>query len=145
MNTPLDVSAFSALFPDFNDVVIISGDGEITRKDRGVAAEFTQQQRYLICHRKWSEARLQAELPKAGCAGTVCLCSACSVLSSHTCWFGCEAGPSVPVSPEDKTLTLFHAAQKLIDELAGQPDKVKQKLARLADMMGRGGWQWTAR
>ena len=62
MNTPLDLSAFSALFPDFNDVVIISSDGEITRKDRGVAAEFTQQQRYLICHRKWSEARLQKEL-----------------------------------------------------------------------------------
>ena len=48
MNIPIDVSVFSALFPDFNDVVIISGDGEITRKDRGVAAEFTQQQRYLI-------------------------------------------------------------------------------------------------
>ena len=61
MNAPLDLSVFSALFPDLNDVIIISGDGEITRKDRGVAAEFNQQQRYLICHRKWSEARLQAE------------------------------------------------------------------------------------
>ena len=144
MNTPLDVSAFSALFPDFNDVVIISGDGEITRKDRGVAAEFTQQQRYLICHRKWSEARLQAELPKA--ADVLELFA--FVRPAQFCLptpagLAARLGLAIPVSPEDKALTIFHAAQKLIDELAGQPDKVKQKLARLADMMGRGGWQWT--
>ena len=144
MNTPLDVSAFSALFPDFNDVVIISGDGEITRKDRGVAAEFTQQQRYLICHRKWSEARLQAELPKA--ADVLELFA--FVRPAQFCLptpagLAARLGLAVPVSTEDKALTIFHAAQKLIDELADQPDKVKQKLARLADMMGRGGWQWT--
>ena len=144
MNTPLDVSAFSALFPDFNDVVIISGDGEITRKDRGVAAEFTQQQLYLICHRKWSEARLQAELPKA--ADVLELFA--FVRPAQFCLptpagLAAKLDLAVPISPEDKALTLFHAAQKLIDELAAQPDKVKQKLARLADMMGRGGWQWT--
>ncbi|MEC7190694.1 MAG: ATP-dependent DNA helicase, partial [Pseudomonadota bacterium] len=103
MNTPLDVSAFSALFPDFNDVVIISGDGEITRKDRGVAAEFTQQQRYLICHRKWSEARLQAELPKAADVlelfafvrpAQFCLPTPAGLAS--------RLGLAVPVSPEDK-------------------------------------------
>ena len=144
MNTPLDVSVFSALFPDFNDVVIISDDGEITRKDRGVAAEFTQQQRYLICHRKWSEARLQAELPKA--ADVLELFA--FVRPAQFCLptpagLAARLGLAIPVSTEDKTLTIFHAAQKLLDELAGQPDKVKQKLARLADMMGRGGWQWT--
>ena len=144
MNTPLDVSAFSALFPDFNDVVIISGDGEITRKDRGVAAELTQQQRYLICHRKWSEARLQAELPKA--ADVLELFA--FVRPAQFCLptpagLAAKLSLAAPISPEDKALTLFHAAQKLIDELAGQPDEVKQKLARLADMMGRGGWQWT--
>ena len=144
MNTPLDVSAFSALFPDFNDVVIISGDGEITRKDKGVAAEFTQQQRYLICHRKWSEARLQAELPEAvDVLELFAFVRPAQFCLPTPAGLAAKLGLAVPVSPEDKTLTLFHAAQKLLDELADQPDKVKQKLARLADMMGRGGWQWT--
>ena len=144
MNTPLDMSAFSALFPDFNDVVIISGDGEITRKDRGVAAEFTHQQRYLICHRKWSEARLQAELPKAvDVLELFAFVRPAQFCLPTPAGLAARLGLAVPVSPEDKTLTLFYAAQKLLDELAGQPDKVKQKLARLADMMGRGGWQWT--
>ncbi|MDP7375230.1 MAG: ATP-dependent DNA helicase, partial [Alphaproteobacteria bacterium] len=144
MNTPLDVSAFSALFPDFNDVVIISSDGEITRKDRGVAAEFTQQQRYLICHRKWSEARLQKELPKtADVLELFAFVRPAQFCLPTPAGLAARLGLAVPVSPEDKALTLFHAAQKLLDELADQPDKVKQKLARLADMMGRGGWQWT--
>ena len=56
-----------------------------------------------------------------------------------------QLGLAVPVSTEDKALTLFHAAQKLIDELAGQPDKVKQKLAQLADMMGRAAGNGLAR
>ena len=108
MNTPLDVSAFSALFPDFNGVVIISSDGEITHKDRGVAAEFSQKQRYLICHRKWSEARMQAELPKA--ADVLELFA--FVRPAQFCLptpagLAAKLGLAIPVSPEDKAVTSF--------------------------------------
>ncbi|MGB0819089.1 MAG: ATP-dependent DNA helicase, partial [Candidatus Puniceispirillaceae bacterium] len=113
-------------------------------KDRGVAAEFTQQQRYLICHRKWSEARLQAELPKAvDVLELFAFVRPAQFCLPTPAGLAARLGLAIPVSAEDKALTIFHAAQKLIDELADQPDKVKQKLARLADMMGRGGWQWT--
>ena len=144
MSTPLDLSAFSALFPDFNDVVTISADGEIVRKDRSFVAEFSQQQYYLICHRKWTEARLQAELPKV----VDVLELFAFVRPAQFCLptptgLAARLGLSTPVSAEDKAMTIFQAAQKLIDELAEQPDKEKQKLARFADMMGRGGWQWT--
>ena len=143
MESPLDVSAFSVLFPNFNEVVIISADGEIVREDRGVVAELSQQQRYLVCHRKWSEVRLQAELTKA----LDVLELFAFVRPAQFCMptppgLAAHLGLATPVSSEDKAMTIFQAAQKLIDELAEQPDKEKQKLARLADMMGRGGWQW---
>lgn len=144
MKTPLDVNAFSVVFPDLNDVVIISADGKIIRKDRGVAAETSQQQRYLICHRKWSEARLQAELPKAvDVMELFAFVRPAQFCLPTPAGLAARLSLATPVSAEDKALTILHAAQKLIDELAEQPDRVKQKLARLADMMGRGGWQWT--
>ncbi len=144
MNTPLGLSAFSVLFPDFNDVVIISADGEITRKDRGVAAEFNQEHRYLICHRKWSEARLHAELPNAvDVLELFAFVRPAQFCLPTPAGLAARLGLATPVSAEDKAMTIFQAAQKLIDELAEEPSNVKQKLARLADMMGRGGWQWT--
>jgi ATP-dependent DNA helicase DinG len=143
MITPLDVSAFPVLFPDFNDVIIISADGEITRKHREVAAEFSQQQRYLICHRKWSEARLQAELPKAvDVLELFAFVRPAQFCLPTPAGLAARLGLATPISAEDKALTIFQVTQKLIDELAEQPDEVKQKLAQLADMMGRGGWQW---
>ncbi len=144
MNTALDVTTFSTLFPDLNDVVIISGNGEITRKDRGVTSEFCQKQRYLICHRKWSEARLQLELPKAvDVLELFAFVRPAQFCLPTPAGLAARLGLAIPVSAEDKALTIFHAAQKLIDELAEQPDKVKERLAQLADMMGRGGWLWT--
>ena len=51
-------------------------------------------------------------------------------------------GFAAPLSAEDKALTIIRAARCLLDELVVLPEADKQKLARLADMMGRGGWQW---
>ena len=143
MNTPLDVSEFPVLFPDFNGVVMISPEGEITHPDMRHADEITRQKQILICHRKWTEARLNAELVKPVDVlelfafvrpAQFCLPTPSGLAS--------RLGLAAPLSAEDKALTIIWAARCLLDELVVLPEADKQKLARLADMMGRGGWQW---
>ena len=143
MNTPLDVSEFPVLFPDFNGVVMISPEGEITHPDMRHADEITRQKQILICHRKWTEARLNAELVKPVDVlelfafvrpAQFCLPTPSGLAS--------RLGLAAPLSAEDKALTIIRAARCLLDELVVLPEADKQKLARLADMMGRGGWQW---
>ena len=143
MNTPLDVSEFPVLFPDFNGVVMISPEGEITHPDMRHADEITSQKQILICHRKWTEARLNAELVKPVDVlelfafvrpAQFCLPTPSGLAS--------RLGLAAPLSAEDKALTIIRAARCLLDELVVLPEADKQKLARLADMMGRGGWQW---
>ena len=143
MDTPLDVSEFPILFPDFNGVVMISPEGEITHPDMRHADEITRQKQILICHRKWTEARLNAELVKTVDVlelfafvrpAQFCLPTPSGLAS--------RLGLAAPLSAEDKALTIIRAARCLLDELVVLPEADKQKLARLADMMGRGGWQW---
>lgn len=143
MNTPLDVSEFPVLFPDFNGVVMISPEGEITHPDMRHADEISSQKQILICHRKWTEARLNAELVKPVDVlelfafvrpAQFCLPTPSGLAS--------RLGLAAPLSAEDKALTIIRAARCLLDELVVLPEADKQKLARLADMMGRGGWQW---
>ena len=143
MNTPLDVSEFPVLFPDFNGVVMISPEGEITQPSFAQAAALGSQHVVLICHRKWTEARLNAELVKPidllelfafVRPAQFCLPTPSGLAS--------RLGLPAPISAEDKALSIIRAAQMLIDELAQKPEDEKRWLAGLADMMGRGGWQW---
>ena len=143
MTTSLDVSEFPVLFPDFNGVVMIWPDGEIAHPNMAQAAEAGRQQRVLICHRKWTEARLTAELDKpVDLLELFAFVRPAQFCLPTPSGLASRLGLAAPVSAEDKALTIMRAAQLLIDELAQLPDTDKQKLARLADMMGRGGWQW---
>ena len=143
MNTPLDVNEFPVLFPDVNGLVMISPDGEITHPDLTQAAEISRRKRVLICHRKWTEARLNAEVEKpADVLELFAFVRPAQFCLPTPSGLASRLGLAAPGSAEDKAMTILKAAQSLIDELALLPDKDKQKLARLADMMGRGGWQW---
>ena len=141
MNTPLDVSDFPVLFPDFNGVVMISPDGEITHLAALKAAEAAAQRPVLICHRKWTEARLHTELIKpVDLLELFAFVRPAQFCLPTPSGLAARLGLAVPVSPEDKALTILRAAQMLTDELAQKPEQDRQKLARLADMMGsRGG------
>ena len=143
MNTPLDVSEFPVLFPDFNGVVMISPDGEITHVSAHQAADIGSRQPVLICHRRWTEARLHAELVKpVDLLELFAFVRPAQFCLPTPSGLASRLGLAAPVSPEDKALAILRAAQMLTDELAQRPEQDRQKLARLADMMGRGGWQW---
>ena len=136
MNTPLDVSEFPVLFPDVNGLVMISPDGEITYPDLTQAAEISRRRRVLICHRKWTEARLTAELEKpADVLELFAFVRPAQFCLPTPAGLASRLGLAAPLSAEDKALAIMHAAQTLIDELAELPETDKQKLARLADMM----------
>ena len=136
MNTPLDVSEFRVLFPDFNGVVMISSDGEITHPDLMQAAEIVRQRRILICHRKWTEARLNAELDKpADVLELFAFVRPAQFCLPTPAGLASRLGLAAPLSAEDKALTIIRAAQSLIDELSVLPEADKNKLARMADMI----------
>ena len=141
----IDLYSLSILYPQVSDALIITSDGEIERVSKQAAAAKAQKEPMLVCHSKWTAARLGydyetpfdvMELYAFVRPARFCLPTPTGLASA--------LGLPLPNGPEDEAVMIGKAAFTLLDELDHLPEQQAQSIGRLAEMMGRGGWRWAA-
>ena len=138
-----DIYELSCLYPLIEEAIIITQDGTIETHSKQRCAAIAQQQATMVCHAKWSHNRLGYELARSFDVmelfafvrpARFCLPTPTGLASA--------LGLPLPNGPEEEAMMIGKSAFALLDELTSKLAPQKQKLARLAEMMGRGGWSW---
>ncbi len=145
MHSASFVSDIPVLFPDGRQFVVLSAEGEIHNLPTAQTADQFSHLPVLVCHRHLTEARLGEELPHAFDIlelfafvrpAQFCLPAADGLAT--------KLGLPAPQSAEDRAVIIAQTAQILLQELTQISAKQADHMASLADMMGKGGWQWSA-
>lgn len=145
MQSASSFSDISVILPDGRQFVVLTPDGEIRHLSVQQTAEEYAHLPVMVCHRHLTEARLGAELQHAYDIlelfafvrpAQFCLPAAEGLAS--------KCGLSAPQTAEDKAMVIAQSAQILLHQLHALPQKQAEEIAALAEMMGKGGWRWSA-
>ena len=140
-----DIYELSCLYPLVNEAVIITADGTIETNSKQRAAAMAQQSPMMVCHAKWTNSRLGYELARPFDVmelfafvrpARFCLPTPAGLASA--------LGLALPNGPEEEAMMIGKSAFALLDELTNKLAPQQQKLGKLAEMMGRGGWSWAS-
>lgn len=143
MTVPPDFSQASFLWPDHSGTLCVTPEGEIIRPMPGEIDALITDGTLVVCHKKWTEARLGQTLDTAlDILELFAFIRPAQVISPTPPGLASRLGLPQPASPEDKVLTIARAATHLLDELAEMPAQTTDRLAEIAEMMRRGGWRW---
>ena len=147
MTVPPDFSQASFLWPDHSGILCVTPEGEIIRpmpgKIGGEIDALISAGTLVVCHKKWTEARLGQTLDTAlDVLELFAFIRPAQVISPTPAGLASRLGLPQPASAEDKVLMIAKAATHLLDELAEMPAQTTAKLADIAEMMRRGGWRW---
>lgn len=138
-----DLHSMPVLYPHGTQIIWISSQGEITRPNRqSVEAELALGP-VLLCHRRWTEARIGSEI--GSCLDVMelfaftrparfCLPTPAGLAS--------QLSFSRPQTPDDMATILPRAAFALLDELAMLEGNQREDAGNIARMMAAGGWLW---
>jgi len=140
---PRELHSIPVLYPHGTRFVWISRDGEIAELDsQAIAAELALGPA-LVCHRRWSEARIGIEIPSSLDVmelfafvrpARFCLPTPTGLAS--------QLALPRPLGGEDMAAILPRAAFMLLDELAMTEGKAREQAGDIARMMAGGGWLW---
>ena len=138
-----DLLATPILFPQQHHALWVSADGEIDEVDFFRLPPLLSAHIPLVCHRRWTEARLGVDIPKAldilelfafVRPARFCLPTPAGLAES--------LGLPRPITPIDQALMIAKLAIALCDEIAGAPPAEQRQMRDIAEMMAKGGWPW---
>ncbi len=97
----------------------------------------------LICHRRWTEARLNIPLERAfDVLELYAFMRPARFCLPTPAGLALRLGLPRPQSNEDRAMIIGQAAHILLDELKEKTQTEQGRIAGLAEMMRRGGWAW---
>ena len=143
--THTDLYSLAVLYPLIDKAVIISADGTIEMMGKQPAAAMASKQAMMVCHAKWTQSRLGFDIPHYFDVmelfafvrpARFCLPTPAGLAAS--------LGLAKPMTPEDEAVVIGKTAHMLLDEIDTALEPQKIQLAKLAEMMGRGGWPWSS-
>lgn len=141
----LDLSDCPVLYPGRDQFVWISPAGEITSRAMSKLPGYLGDARPLVCHRRWSAARCGTELDGAlDVLELFAFIRPGRALLPTAAGLALDCGLARPSSLADEAMTIGRAAARLLDDLDDMTGDMRQHLAGLAMMMGKGGWGWAA-
>ncbi len=145
MTAFFDLSNSSIVFPELTGGVIIGPDGEIGRQSMSALADTALLAPPIICHRPWTEARLNIKLTRAfDVLELYAFMRPARFCLPTPAGLALRLGLPRPQSIEDRAMIIGRAAYMLLDELKEKSATEQAQIAGLAEMMRRGGWAWGA-
>ena len=143
MTAFFDLSSSSIIFPELAGAIMIGPDGAIAKCGLSAAARAAATKPPLICHRRWTEARLNTTIERAfDVLELFAFVRPARFCLPTPAGLAVRLGLPRPQTNQDRAVMIGTAAQLLLDELTDKPQHEQDRIAGIAEMMRRGGWAW---
>jgi len=140
------LAGLTALVPAPPGAAVCGMDGSCRRVSREEAREIFSSGQVLVAHAAFVAGRLKAapSRPLFDVLELFAFVRPGKPMVPSALGLARLIGLPIPQSPEEAAQTLLGAALALLQEAAGWPLELRQKLAPLTQTLGRAGWRWAA-
>ena len=143
---PTRLAGLTALVPAPPGAAVCGADGVCRRVSRDEAREIFSSGEVLVAHAGFVAGRLKAPPARAlfDVLELFAFVRPGQPMVPSAVGLARLTGLAAPQSPEDAARALLAVARVLLQEAAGWPQEIRQKLAPLLETLGRAGWRWAA-